>query len=202
MAPHNQGMSERWRLFVGLFPPPPLAESLGKHIEQWKSSLPDKDIKWVDHGNLHLTLCFLGNVEIQRIEALESGLSSLDPMENIDLELEGLGCFPDAKRPKVIWAGLKGEMEMVATLQKEIASVCQPFMERQDTKRFSPHLTLARIRDLGRAEVASLRDLLERESTHSYGSWEALNFRLMRSEIGPEGSKYTVLKSFLNHPPS
>lgn len=186
-----------WRLFVGVFPAPPVSEAMAQRISAWKAGIRERGVKWVDGPRLHATLCFLGSVPVETVPSLIASLRDVcRGRRPIPIELAGLGCFPIPRRPRVLWAGMGGDLEALASLQKAVRRACGPFVQKPDDKPFAPHLTLARVKD-GNAEVAAeLGRLLGVESATSFGSWTAVDFRLMRSELGGDRSRYDVVESF------
>jgi RNA 2',3'-cyclic 3'-phosphodiesterase len=192
---------ERRRLFVGLFPSPSLAEELERQIAGWRPRLGERGVRWVRPEQLHATLCFLGDVETERLPKLEEALSrATEGLAPLALELAGLGCFPDARRPRVLWAGLKGDLDGLLTLQKAVAAACAPFLQKPDDKPFAAHLTLARLKDPSPELRRSVEKLLESHSDASFGKWTAAEVRLIRSELGRDGSRYAAVRSFPLNP--
>ena len=165
-------------------------------MDRWRSLPSLGALKWVPPANLHLTLCFLGNVAAGHVGEVEERLEDIPPPGPISLELGGLGCFPNSRRPAVVWAGLGGGLPTLFGLQTQVAEACRDFVEKADRRAFSPHLTLARVKNLDRIGVARLRELLVRDADLDFGSWSAQEFRLMRSELGREGSTYRVIRTF------
>jgi len=190
-------MAEKpWRLFVGAFPPPEIV-ALDNAIRDWKQLMSDRSVKWVSADKIHLTLCFLGNVEPDRVDDLTQDLkAAVLPNDRFDLSVSGLGFFPNEKRPRVFWAGVAGDVSKLSSVQSAVSSACQPFMESADEKLFSAHLTLARLKDPGRETIATLQRLVVANSKLTFGSWPVKEIRLIRSELGGKGSNYSTLASF------
>lgn len=182
------------RLFVGLFPSSKLLTSLTAHMRSWQQSLTDPRIKWSPVDNLHLTLCFLGNVEEGRIAELEARLLDVSGPP-ADLQLRGLGVFPNHQRPRVLWAGVEGQLAALDKLQRSVQDACAPFVEKPESKPFSPHLTLARIKEsdgpLGRA----IRRLAKEHVAVEFGSWPVDRVQLMASRSNSDRSRYEELLS-------
>jgi RNA 2',3'-cyclic 3'-phosphodiesterase len=147
-------------------------------------------LKTVEPDNLHVTLKFLGNTDVNIIPdlrlLLERAARARGPCV---LTLNGVGVFPHAQRPNVVWAGLEGAQTLV-----ELAAELETGLEHHDFARenrpFVPHLTLARVK---MKPPDSLRDLLSRHAKTEFGTATIDQIELIRSELGPEGSRYTVL---------
>ncbi|MCA9113927.1 MAG: RNA 2',3'-cyclic phosphodiesterase [Planctomycetaceae bacterium] len=140
----------------------------------------------------HITLRFLGDTRTELLpalgEALREAASSCPPFR---LRFEGIGAFPNAKRPSVLWVGVHDAdplQEIVARLEPLLAALGFP----AERLPFYPHLTLARIRN---RPPQSVFDLLEQHSETSYGSMLAEQVVLYQSVLQPDGPRYTVLET-------
>ena len=117
---------EKIRSFIAIELPGELRQSLARLQDRLKSggSVP---VRWVDSGNIHLTLKFLGDIDTEIIgrmtSALENAANGIHPF---DIRVSGPGVFPNMKRVQVIWVGLAGELEKLAQLQKNIEANLAP----------------------------------------------------------------------------
>jgi len=163
---------------------------LGEAIERLRPAA--RDVAWVVPGNLHLTLKFLGEVPEARIESVAGALGEASlAADAFEARIRGLGAFPSAHRPRVVWAGVtEGESEMIA-LARRVAMVLAALGFPRDERPFSPHVTLGRVRRPGRNPALS--DALEGAAAHEFGQMRVLSASLMRSELGPRGARYTEL---------
>ena len=149
----------------------------------------DAQISWTKPSNIHLTLKFLGGVEAARIErvkkALERAARGIGPFE---VEVSGSGCFPSARSPRVLWVGFSNVHERLQQLYSNIEDeLAQKDFEREKRK-FSPHLTIGRIRtphNAARVAEALIATGFESET------FMATEVILMRSDLKPTGSIYT-----------
>lgn len=121
---------------------------------------------------------------------LEDALRSVPGRNPIRLEVRGLGWFPNPKNPRVFWAGLHNG-EGLTTLARDIETAVEPLGIAKDTRPFSAHLTLARIKDP--VPLHALRSAIEKLELAEYGSFDAGCFHLFRSQPGAAGSIYTKL---------
>jgi len=153
-----------------------------------------RDVAWVAPGNLHLTLKFLGAVPEERIDAIVAALtrSGLD-LRPFEARLHGLGAFPSATRPRIVWAGVtEGAPEMVELARRVDTALAELGFAREE-RPFSPHVTLGRVRRPGRDPV--LTEALGSATAREFGRMRVPGAALMRSELGPRGARYTELAS-------
>ena len=138
-----------------------------------------RDVAWVAPGNLHLTLKFLGAVPEARIL--------------------GLGAFPSANRPRVVWAGVTDGASETVELARRVDTALAKLGFARDERPFSPHVTLGRVRRPGRDPA--LTEALGSATAREFGRMRVPGATLMRSELGPRGARYTELaKVALGHP--
>ena len=133
------------RSFIAIELPDELKRGLGR----LQARLQDRPgIKWVDPDSIHLTLKFLGDVAASRIgeitDAMEEAAGGVSPFR---LKASGLGVFPNPRQTRVAWVGLEGDVESVTGLQQRLEASLARLGFTPETRRFTPHLTLARVRD-------------------------------------------------------
>ena len=149
------------------------------------------DVRWTRPDNIHLTLKFLGDIEegkadiiAERIEAICKGRLAFK------LSVSGTGVFPNSRSPRVLWAGIELNDEIIA-FQKGIEEAMASLGFEPEKRRFSPHLTLGRFRS-SRAKQALL-DKLDSARENIFGIMDVNSVLLMRSDLGPGGAKYTII---------
>jgi 2'-5' RNA ligase len=154
-------------------------------------------VKWVEPENIHLTLKFLGNVSAGRIEEIGQAMTeAVRGTTPFSLEVEELGVFPNPKRVQVVWVGLGGEVEKLIRLQQRLDSGLERLGFAPENRRFTPHLTLARIRDRATPqEREKLGQLIAETEFDSTQSFMANSIKLMKSQLTKEGPIYTCLNS-------
>jgi len=148
------------------------------------------DLKIVEPQNIHVTLRFLGEIPASLVESVCEAMRQIK-FQPFDLELEGLGCFPDYHRPNVVWVGMtRGEVEL-----RSIFDQLEPKLRKlgfpPDRKGFSPHLTIARVRS-GRNRQ-KLVEAVEALKDQSLGSITVRKVKLKKSVLTPKGPIYTTL---------
>ena len=153
--------------------------------------------KWVAADGIHLTLKFLGNIAQEKAspiaEAMAGAAQKASPFR---LEVGGLGAFPNPRRPQVIWVAVGGEVEKLASLQRAIDLSLVALGFSAETRPFTPHLTLGRLRE--RASVEERRRIGEAllvDEGEGVVPFEVTEVNLMRSTLTPRGAIYNRLCS-------
>ncbi len=185
-------MSETWRLFIAIELPPDVLKAIERIQSDLKRVIPQRAARWTRPEGIHLTLKFLGDAPGDQKEALLGGMrSAAQGHAPFDLAVEGTGCFPDLKRPRVLWLGLTGDVQALKSLQAGVEKHIAPLGYPSEARGFSPHLTLARTAPAAtRDEAAKIGEAaLQRDSGLAAG-WRVESISLMRSHLRPEGARY------------
>ncbi len=194
-------MDKAWRLFIALELPDEVVEQIGRLQGKLKRTVPSRAARWVDPHSIHLTLKFLGDVPVEEIDAIKDGVAqAAKGHPSLRLAVQGLGCFPDTKRPRVLWLGVTGNLDALQALQASVEEHVAPLGYPVDERGFSPHLTLARTgRQASREEAAALGRAAENGDGSALAGWQAARVSLMRSQLKPDGAVYTrVFEAELN----
>ena len=187
---------EQIRSFIAIALPDELKLGLVKLQAQLKLGKPPS-VKWVDPNSTHLTLKFLGDILADRIGditgAIEEAIQGIPPFH---LEVKDLGVFPNLKRVQVVWVGISGEIDRLSQLQQRIESNLAPLGFAPESRPFTPHLTLARVRDQAlpdeRQKIGQLIANTRFEATYAF-EVDAIN--LMKSQLTREGAIYSRINS-------
>ena len=187
---------EQIRSFIAIELPAELKLELVQLEAQLKSG-KQLGVKWVDPDGIHLTMKFLGNVAVDRVEgitrAMEEAARGISPFQ---LRVKELGVFPNFKRVQVAWVGLSGEVDKLAQLHKRIESNLTPLGFPPESRPFTPHLTLARLRAQtsldNRQRFGQLIANTTFEAAHTI-EVDAIN--LMKSQLTREGAIYSQINS-------
>ena len=149
-------------------------------------------MRWVAIPSIHLTLKFLGEVDPEVISGLCALLSESAKSERrFELRLHGLGCFPNARNPRVVWCGIDGETDSLLRLQRIVESACAKLGFAPEDRTFRPHLTLGRVQ--GRRNMQPLMDQIAAGSDLDLPTFQADCFHIYKSALKPQGAVYTVL---------
>lgn len=180
--------TERLRCFLALDLEPELIVRLAEAQRALRGEVDG--FRWSRSNGIHLTLHFLGSVARPRLVALEAALrAELVGQRALLLRVQGLGAFPTARRPRVLWAGVQGEG--LGDLAQHVRAVCRALGFPDDDKPFEAHVTLARsARPRGGGDLTAL---LRAHSDERFGTTKARDLVLYRSETHPDGARYTPL---------
>jgi 2'-5' RNA ligase len=178
------------RLFTAIEIPDEIRDRLERLITHLR---PTAHVKWSPVYNLHITLKFIGEWPADDLEKLQSALTQVAPRQPLEIDVRSVGWFPNPYHPRVFWAGVTGGHGLPA-LAADIESVLQPLGIAKDEREFSPHLTLARIKQP--APLDSLRQAVCDLESVEFGTFPADRFCLYRSQPGQAGSIYTKLSEF------
>ena len=191
---------ESVRAFVAIELPSSVKSALSQLQDNLKRS-EHASVKWVNTGSIHLTLKFLGNIATETIPELTKVLSeAARGITPFHLELGELGVFPNLRAPRVVWVGLRGETATLSVLQENIESALIPLGFPPESRAFSPHLTLGRVREKASpSERRSLGQAVASPKVASMESFTVDSLSLMRSTLTREGAVYTRLYSVALH---
>jgi RNA 2',3'-cyclic 3'-phosphodiesterase len=183
------------RAFIAVEIPLEIRESVCKAIAPLQKGLGSM-VRWVPMENMHLTLKFLGDVSPANVEMLSEMLrAEADLFHCFDLRLNGLGSFPNLKRPRVIYIGIYAPATLDG-LQRGMESASRRLGYESEERGFSPHLTIGRVKQTATAtEQQSIRRALEKTRIDSLGTARVDSVHLYKSYLKPTGSVYTRLFS-------
>jgi len=140
-------------------------------------------------------LKFFGDVPTEDIDAIGRSVQNrLQAGWSVNLKIAGLGLFPDARKPRVLWCAAAGDVAKLTALQKQLDNDFAPLGFAPETRPFRPHLTLARIREP--QAVRGLNEALEGQADFSAGQFNVHELILFQSRLRPEGAVYTKLAAF------
>ena len=180
------------RCFISLELPEEVKKNIYVSVEKLKAA--GADVKWVRAENLHLTLKFLGDTPEELLKSINERLVSLAAAHGrFFLNISGAGAFPNIKYPRVIWIGVYNTDEL-AKLQLEIDDSMAGLGFKIDGKKFTPHLTIGRIKSLKNKDalIKELATLKEAD----FGKIEVNNITLMQSILKPSGAEHLKLREF------
>jgi len=175
------------RLFIALTPPPEVQRAV------WDAFAPLRaramPVKWIPPDGIHLTLKFLGEVDEGRLAELSGALvDAVAGARAISLVVRGAGAFPDARRPRVFWAGVEPD-PAIELLQDRVERVFGPLGFPTEGRAFRPHLTLGRAGKGAHArEFAEVEEAMEGLAVEAAAVLDGVD--LMRSVLRPDGAVY------------
>ena len=156
--------------------------------------LPADYVRWIRPEQLHLTLRFFGNLATEDLANAEAATQeACAGVAELRLTAQGVGVFPHAHAPRMVWVGITGELQSLKELHEAIQQRTRPWGEPPEAREFQPHLTIGRIKRPNRKAAEMLSKHLNEWSAQAVGEWRVNRIELMRSVLGPQGSTYSVL---------
>ena len=181
---------ETVRTFIAVELPQEIHNTLKQLQDVLRGSMPD--VRWTKAANIHITLKFLGDVQVSRLDAISESLrDAAGQFSPFNVRLTGIGAFPNSRKPRIIWVGIdQGADELVQMAQKIEASMKRLGFPREK-RPFRPHLTIGRIRHLEHPLV--MTEALERSAVGELGEFTVQKASFIKSQLDPAGSIYTTL---------
>lgn len=186
---------ESLRSFIAIELPEEVRDALNRLEDSLKLKGPASVARWVNPAGIHLTLKFLGNISSDKVagivQVMEQAARKVAPFR---LDVDGLGAFPDLKRPRVAWVGLEGEVDNLIRLQQLIDSGLARLGFARESRSFTPHLTLARLREgISAQERGSFGELITSSPFEASQTLNVDSISLMKSTLTPSGALYSCL---------
>lgn len=181
-------MADSIRAFIAVEIPAPAAlRTVIPQLEQM-----GRAVRVVSTDGMHVTLKFLGDINPAAVPPIAQALkAAVQGTSAFEARMVGLGAFPHADRPSVVWVGFEDAEPLVAIAER-LEKGLRPLGFRRERREFQPHVTLARVRSKPPAELA---ELLNELASTPFGVVAIDSVKLIRSELRPEGSLYTELES-------
>ncbi|MEA1881455.1 MAG: RNA 2',3'-cyclic phosphodiesterase [Candidatus Marinimicrobia bacterium] len=179
------------RTFVAI-PVPELVYALQDSL---KATVDPKigKIRWVRKDQLHLTLKFLGDTTQDYIEKIRLTMQKIADQSNpFNLTIKGTGCFPKIERPRVMWAGINGEVDKLNKLVEAIQNDLDPLGFPKDSHAYHPHITLGRAR-YPQKNTPDISQFLK--TTFDLIQFRIEKVQFISSELFPNGPVYTILST-------
>jgi 2'-5' RNA ligase len=191
------------RLFVALDIPEAVRDTLSALTKRFQKMCPGA--RWVRLAGAHVTLKFIGEVPAEQVELIRTALGRVRASGPIELRFAGLGFFPNARRPRVFWAGVNAQTSHAdgatetagSALRRQATDVeraLEPVGIAPEKREFNPHITLARFNS---AEgLDALRAAASEAANSEFGSATAREFHLYQSVLNRTGAEYTRLDTY------
>lgn len=184
---------EEVRSFIAIELPAEVKQKMGE-LEASIRKQREFNVKWVDPESIHLTLKFLGNVSSGMVTQLTDTMTAAAVgTAPFRLEVTGTGVFPNPQRVRVVWVGVKGDVDVLTALQQRLDKGLAGLGFAPENREFSPHLTIGRVRDeAGPAERQALGKLIA-ATGFAGGAFTVAGYSLMRSVLTRQGAVYSQL---------
>ena len=182
------------RAFLAIEPPEDILQVMSSLQEKLKREISGR-ISWTKSQGQHLTLKFFGDISTDDVEnictAVKTRVASGAPL---NLKIETLDVFPDARRPRVFWCGITGGGEKLSILQKQLDSDFEGIGFPVEDRPFRAHLTLGRIKDS--SGLTGIKEALTTHNAFAAGEFSCKELILFQSKLLQQGAVYTKLAEF------
>ena len=184
------------RAFIALHISEQARETLAQAMARLEEATGN-GVRWVNPDGVHLTLKFLGDIPSgQAQEVMESMRKSSDGHGVFHLSLSRLGMFPNERQPRVLWAGVTGDLAALSLIQESVETAMSGLGFQRERRPFRPHLTIGRVRDGVRPKQRqAIGDSLSSIKMRPSQPWQVDSVHLIRSVLLPQGAVYTSLGS-------
>jgi RNA 2',3'-cyclic 3'-phosphodiesterase len=167
------------------------AANLSEELERRATAAARRaKVTWIPADRMHLTIRFIGEVDDERASMVRQALAEPLAVAPFGLTLCGAGTFPKSGTPRVVWLGVTEGREPLLRVEREISERLTPLGIPEENRAYSPHLTLARVRDPAGLRAAALLDGLQ---THAFGHSTIDAITLFESRLSPKGPTYVAL---------
>ena len=185
---------EKLRLFVAI----PVSDAVREEILRVQRELqplaPRGVVRWTKPEQFHLTLRFLGDVSSDCVAGLQESVRAVCSGEPaLHLQAQGVGFFPNARSPRVIWISITDGENRLADFQRKIEGAVQPFSAGAGSERFAGHVTLGRFNQYKWLDINELIASWKTMKSWKFGEWTVREIEIIRSELLATGSRYTQL---------
>ncbi|HEY3228502.1 MAG TPA: RNA 2',3'-cyclic phosphodiesterase [Roseiflexaceae bacterium] len=186
---------ETYRLFVAVEAPPDVKAELAAAQERLRRT--DAAVKWVAPEALHMTLHFLGETDVELLPRLGAALrAALAGHTAVAVRLDGIGAFPNLRRPSIVWAGIGGATAALERVYVASGAALEALGLPRDARPFRAHLTLGRVRrEAAPAQLERLGRAIRSLPPFAPVPWVIERVVLFRSELRPSGPVYTALET-------
>jgi 2'-5' RNA ligase len=186
------------RAFIAIELPRELKHALAGIVHNADPLLPNIEVRWVRPESVHLTLKFLGDISSAQVTSVDQLIQQeAGKYASFCLTVGGLGCFPNAGRPRVIWTGIQDPAGRLQELQRGIDTLLETCGFERERRSFKPHLTLGRVRHIqSQYSSREMETAIERTGSNPVGSIPVDRVTLYRSDLKPSGAVYTVLGAY------
>ncbi len=182
-------MSEKMRSFIAFDLDD---ETILRRLSEVQNKLANTgaDLNFVKPQNIHITLRFLGDVSIGMVDSIYEEMQKVS-FAPFDIEIRGLGAFPNLNYVRVVWAGIQKGAEELKNVFNQLEPRLRRLGFKPDPKGFSPHLTIARVRT-GRNKNELIQCIKDLED-YEFGVLKADCLRLKKSVLTPKGPIYSTI---------
>lgn len=188
------GQNVRVRAFVAVPLPEPVVDGLVRLQGEIEAGAPGF-YRWVDRGQIHLTLYFLGELEDAVADQIRNALRDV-MADGLALRVDGIALLPERNTPRIVAAGIGGELDALIRLQQKISDTVFPFAPFKETRRYYPHVTLGRLKHGMPGNAKQLKRTLGEVVLKESDAFRVDGFELMQSHLDQGGPRYETIERF------
>lgn len=183
------------RTFIAIELDDELREILGRLQSLLRRKIASDCVRWVRPEGIHLTLKFLGDTRPEQVEQVKEALArAVAPVRPFQFTVGGVGCFPNTRRPRVVWVGVHEPTGAMKRLHSAVEAEVAPLGFPTEGRPFSPHLTLGRVhRQAPRSEVQQLGEVVAASAVGDLDEMHVGEVCYIKSDLRPGGAVYTTL---------
>jgi 2'-5' RNA ligase len=183
------------RTFIAIELDEELRDNLRWLQDGLRERVAPRSVRWVRPEGVHLTLKFLGDTPVAKIEDVQAALAvAASQIEPFTFYVGGLGCFPNQRRPRVVWVGIQEPTNRLARLREAIEDQVAPVGFPTERRSFHPHLTLGRVqRYASKSEVRQIGEVVAGSITGTIDEVAVASVCYIKSDLRPSGAVYTTL---------
>ncbi|HSJ55136.1 MAG TPA: RNA 2',3'-cyclic phosphodiesterase [Anaerolineae bacterium] len=183
------------RTFIAVDLSAELRAGLGELQDRLRGEVGSRSVRWVQPQGIHLTLKFLGDTPQGQVDEVQSALArAAAAVEPFTISAGGVGCFPNARQPRVVWVGLEEVTGALLRLRNAVEAEVAPLGFPTEKRAFQPHLTLGRVqRDASPGDVRRVGQVVAATTTGSLGEMAVSEVSYIKSDLRPAGAVYTTL---------
>jgi 2'-5' RNA ligase len=196
--PPTESGRQSVRAFIAVPLPDAIVRALGRVQHKLSRNIPEDSVRWVRPQGIHLTLKFLGDTPLDRLPPIRAALHAVAAnAPAFTISVGGAGCFPNARRPRVVWIGIDEPQGRLARLHSAIEEALDNAGFPPEGRPFKPHLTLGRVnRRSSGSDASQVGETVVDAAVNVLGQVKATQIDLIRSILQPTGAEYTTLASF------
>lgn len=179
------------RVFVAMDVPEDVKGKIREFVAKMERECQGaRGARWAQVEGMHVTLKFVGEVAAEKVAEIQKELADVRSAAAVEMNFRGVGFFPNAKHPRVFWAGIEATAnlaEMAAEIEKRLERLGIP----REGRAFRPHLTLARFKT--EEGLPKLRESIEMAGAMEFGATRSNEFYLYESKLLRRGAQYSRL---------
>ena len=183
------------RTFIAIELDSAIKDDLGRLQDRLRSQLAPGCVRWVRSEGMHLTLKFLGDTPLDKVEEVKVALAqAAAEVRPFTFTMAALGCFPNTRRPRVVWVGLQEVTGALVRLRDVVEAQVAPLGFPTERRPFKPHLTLGRVqRRASKSEVREIGEVVAASVAGIGSEMTVQEVRYIKSDLQPSGAVYTTL---------